>query len=765
MSYTKHEFKSGEKLFASQLNEMDEQIFKNEKILSEIGGTTVEPAEDDIPKVFFSGDVTGMSKDDAKDLQIVYRSKSLSFDGTVEMKWQGSSSIQYPKKNFTIKMYTDSGKESKLKKDFRGWGEQNKFCLKANYIDHSHARNIVSARLWDDIVKSRSDYATLPAGLRNSPNSGAIDGFPIKLYMNGVYQGIYTWNIPKDGWMFNIDEANTGECVLCCEYNNSATPGVPGAYPSCEFRGLWGGNGDGNWSVEFPDSASAAIVTSFNNLISCVKDTDDETFKATIGNYLDVQSAIDYYLFVYFGCFNDNLARNMIMATYDGTKWFCSAYDMDSTWGNTITGGSFVATDYACPEAYQESYSLLWQRLEKVFYSELKARYSELRASALSLTNVIDKFERFTDVIGANLYSEDLIPYPNIPQPSANNIRQIRKYAAERAVYVDAEIAALDGSSFCDRDGDGQDDYITIIPCTGITLSHDTLTFDATNSQTVTATVTPENTTNPVLWASDNNAVATVSGGVVTAVGKGSCTITATCGEYSDTCVVTVDVSNEGNILSGIEIVNAYINGDTGEFVEPSPVSRASSLFDISAYAGNHMIAEFTGATSGNTRVAFYDEDENILEWKTATDLIAFRVPDNAKSMRFSLLATDFNSVKIYTMQNNLFDATTAVTGKYYQPESGVLASYSPGSCQKVNIPSNTMFYVYKVRNSAIFDVDDVFVVSGATCIKDGDDGAARVFVMPETGAIFGANVDNATINDVFIAYDKSEIGSYTYNG
>jgi hypothetical protein len=34
MSYTKHEFKSGEKLFASQLNEMDEQIYKNSEAVA-----------------------------------------------------------------------------------------------------------------------------------------------------------------------------------------------------------------------------------------------------------------------------------------------------------------------------------------------------------------------------------------------------------------------------------------------------------------------------------------------------------------------------------------------------------------------------------------------------------------------------------------------------------------------------------------------------------------------------------------------------------
>lgn len=36
MSYTKHDFKSGEKLYAQQLNEMDEQIFKNTEETSKL---------------------------------------------------------------------------------------------------------------------------------------------------------------------------------------------------------------------------------------------------------------------------------------------------------------------------------------------------------------------------------------------------------------------------------------------------------------------------------------------------------------------------------------------------------------------------------------------------------------------------------------------------------------------------------------------------------------------------------------------------------
>ena len=31
---------------------------------------------------------------------------------------------------------------------------------------------------------------------------GAIDGFPVLVFNNGNYVGLYTWNIPKDKWNF-----------------------------------------------------------------------------------------------------------------------------------------------------------------------------------------------------------------------------------------------------------------------------------------------------------------------------------------------------------------------------------------------------------------------------------------------------------------------------------------------------------------------------------------------------------------------------------
>ena len=51
-------------------------------------------------------------------------------------------------------------------------------------------------------------FNKLPEELRNSPNNGAIDGFPVKVFINGVYNGLYNWTIPKCDWMFGMNSKN-----------------------------------------------------------------------------------------------------------------------------------------------------------------------------------------------------------------------------------------------------------------------------------------------------------------------------------------------------------------------------------------------------------------------------------------------------------------------------------------------------------------------------------------------------------------------------
>ena len=61
-----------------------------------------------------------------------YVSKTLNFDCYVNIKCQGTSSMAYPKKNFSIRTYDDENLENKMKLNFKNWGDQYKFVLKEN---------------------------------------------------------------------------------------------------------------------------------------------------------------------------------------------------------------------------------------------------------------------------------------------------------------------------------------------------------------------------------------------------------------------------------------------------------------------------------------------------------------------------------------------------------------------------------------------------------------------------------------------------------
>ena len=162
-----------------------------------------------IPVLSLSGDATDMTKDNAVTMYYEFQGRN----GQCTVKWQGTSSLAYPKKNYTIKF--DTAFEAK-----EGWGEQSKYCLKANFIDATHARNIVSARLWSRLVGTRDDglFSTLP-------QHGAIDGFPIVVEINGKFSGLYTFNIPKDGWLFGLSNSSLTQSATVSTPNG--LPGIP----------------------------------------------------------------------------------------------------------------------------------------------------------------------------------------------------------------------------------------------------------------------------------------------------------------------------------------------------------------------------------------------------------------------------------------------------------------------------------------------------------------------------------------------------------
>ena len=493
-------------------------------------------ANNELPRIYMTSDRLGLlaSKSDPEAVckcEIKINNKTIKCYATGKV--QGTSSATLPAKNFTFKFYSNEECSVKQKIDV-GWGEQYKYCFKKNYVDTTHTRNLAGARIAYDMVESRpeSDFKT---NLQTAPRNGAVDGFPCKLYINGEFWGLYTWNIPKDEWMFNMDSDNPNHMVLCGERNNDGNMNV--AY-STQFRKLWDGNDGAEWSIEV-GNLSDELKNSFNNAINFVMTASDAEFKNNISNYFDLYSLLDYYIFSYFTCHYDGLGKNMLIGTYDGAQWGAMLYDMDSIFGATYNGASFMEANRPCPSGYQETNSLLWQRIEKCFINELKKRYFELRKGALSLGNIITHAEEIYDLIPDRVFNDEKAKWTELPSQGTNTMTRFRNYMRDRAIYVDRAINEL----------------VTPIECTDIKLSSNSLVFEDSNSKTLNYTLTPINTTEKVEWEVSPAGIVSVENGVIVPISRGECILTVSCGNQNDVCNIVVDYDVTSNIEGYRKIV------------------------------------------------------------------------------------------------------------------------------------------------------------------------------------------------------------------
>ncbi len=395
----------------------------------------LSPAELDMPAVYLSDlpdaaiPVASLEKEDG---EIAVRCQYVSseagiagFDCFGKLKIQGATSATFPKKNFTVKLYEDEALSQKNRVDL-GWGRQNQYCLKANYIDFSQARNIVAARLFADIVETRE---TISAGLADAPCYGVIDGYPVLVYLNGEFHGLYTLNIPKDHWQFAMErDENSKEALLMA---NDWTQAVMlnetiGRFSSGK---TWE---DYGYKVEHCSTEDDAwIKESFNRLIRVLNSEDERTIVSQLPKHLDIDAAIDNMIFTYFLNAADNVAKNILWATYDGEIWIPSMYDMDGTFG-LYWNGQPVGTgrEDGLPENASHTYpeiqggwlqipgNRMYQVLCHYFPDRVEERYRALRQSILTTAHVREQFDGFFAQAHELAYTSDMEKWMDEDEPT-----------------------------------------------------------------------------------------------------------------------------------------------------------------------------------------------------------------------------------------------------------------------------------------------------------------------------------------------------------
>lgn len=240
---------------------------------------------------------------------------------------------------------------------------------------------------------------------------------------------------------------------------------------------------------------------------------------------------------------------------------------------------------------------------------------------------------------------------------------------------------------------------VKAVSATSVTLSSSSLSLEVGDTGSLTATVKPTNTTDPtVSWSSSDSSVATVdSDGNVTAVGEGSCTITASCGSKSATCSVTVTNPMTGLSVSpssdsvdvgdttGLTATATYKDGSTVDVT--SSASWSSSSSSVASVSSGTV----TGVGEGSATItASYGGYSDSCSVTVENPLVSLSLSSNSETI------TKGDSVSLTATATYKDGSTADVTSSAtWASSSSSIASVSSGTVTGTGVGSATIVCGY----------------------------------------------------------------------
>lgn len=205
--------------------------------------------------------------------------------------------------------------------------------------------------------------------------------------------------------------------------------------------------------------------------------------------------------------------------------------------------------------------------------------------------------------------------------------------------------------------------------CTALSLSQNTATMTKLLSTVaLTATTTPADTTDVVLWTSSDNAVASVVNGVITQNGIGSCTITATCGNITASCSVTAScVYSTDDLTVFHRLFATKAEGDTKDFITSASTSNRYQAFfaDGNPLDGYKAISSADAAYDNYYPIPFPNNAVSVTlaytgESQQYTGIYITLV--NANTARTYPVGSDAVGCKVYSTVDGMFGGALSKT-------------------------------------------------------------------------------------------------------
>lgn len=380
---------------------------------------------------------------------------------------QGDSTLAFNKKNLALDFFAttedrdNDGETFSMK--FGDWVAQDSFHLKAYYQDAHRGVSAVSYMICEEMAKSRNTdndrpykylfatkYEDLSLGttpvtkLSENFGKGAKcfpQGFPVIVYQNGVFYGVYSWQLKKhrDNYFMDKKDAKNVHLdgILSKEFwkgNINWSEFEVRNPKSIYYQEQQTINGkktlkyNGDFCYEIMGKDSAYYDAENKDMKKCaeVKNTiirlsqalgvlqeavnagkSEVEVRKVIEEYFMPSFLIDYILEINVTGNTDATNKNWQWTTWDTLLWTANAYDHDMLFGAQMLGNFFGNSG--------SSTSLIGDGLEtplgwivKYYKEELKERYTELRKLGIFNTqHICDLIKSWEARIGYENYDKE----------------------------------------------------------------------------------------------------------------------------------------------------------------------------------------------------------------------------------------------------------------------------------------------------------------------------------------------------------------------
>lgn len=443
------------------------------------GGGGAAPSFDmglprDLPKVYITSDLLTVVKDsggkptneirplttsknevgdlDLEDVKIRIESDTVNFEDAIVISYQGQSSLTAAKKNFSI--------DTKNKHRFGKWLPMDGFHLKGYNSDWLHIRDIMSNRIYEQMLQTRppeqrrpfceaNDFA--PEDVALLVESGVlchIDGFPIELYVNGEYWGVYSWNLKKHRSNYHLGKSDVKNIQIDPNWQTMTPAGWN--WRAAEVRNPKSDSGNTEF-IEGTVPNDGEVKTWWTNCLNRLAAITATTTLESLKAWMNIDSWVDTLLLVNFLGDWDIINRNNLYTTWDGDMLSILPYDHDASFGmglatnpDRVSGDVEIASGTNIFERAIQ-YAPWLAPLLTILDGELRARYKALRmAGVFSYDSIKAQFDAWTMQIGFDAYKSDLKRWSY--EGYGNGVTNPGFYdsANKRLAWVKARIAYLD---------------------------------------------------------------------------------------------------------------------------------------------------------------------------------------------------------------------------------------------------------------------------------------------------------------------------------